>query len=1338
MGRYFFLAIILFCCITQNTLGQATRIYDNRDYGFGELSSNLINSISQDKQGYIWTGTEYGLNKFDGIRFVQYLHDVNDSTSISSNNIKILFLDRNKRLWVGCNNGLQYYDPNHDYFVHIQFPDRIAPHITDIIQRRDGSLWVATSGWGIFTIHIDKHRAVSLNKINTLAGGMFSRTLFEDNKNNIWIAVDYKNLTCISSNLQQAQQIDTHNLPQPKGSNFDIIQIADGRLLFASHAHISVYDPSKKTAENVIFKTIRSSSITKTQLASTQKNQLIISTEGDGLWLLDLLKSPLTAIQADLPNLDKSYSQGRIRTFLQDREKNLWLGWFQRGLVFIPVQSNQFKFWRILDTEESDKKSIRAITKDHSGRIWYAVENKGIYVSDSLGVSHRKISDQYDVTEFEIDSDGILWFSSYSRGLGQINTNTDEITYLNIESNKQVRAFALGRDGQIYISTFGTGFVVYDRKTKELKKYSMNLKSASSGILANDWVMSILCDNKGLIWLGHHKGISCFDPKTNSFSQPFENSNLAEQITISLMSDKHENIWAGTYNGLYRIDQKTGKVSGFTTNNGLSSNVISGLGEDKNGNIWCSTFKGINCLNPKTNKIVNYYTGDGLVDRYYNRGIYYQDSSGKIYYGGKQGITSFIPETIHLKSYPYSILFTNLYIKNQPIKPNELIGNRHIYSNSLNDVQQLNLNSDEDSFTLELSTMDFNSPENIHYEYRIKGVNKSWNATLPGVNLITYNNLSSGNHELEIRACKFGAYSQSRIITLIILPPWYLSGFAYFVYFILLMAIVLLIIKYIHERRLEKLHAYKLQLFTDISHEIRSPLTLVMTPLDKLIKNAVDEQTKSTLSNMSRNAQRILNLFNQLLDIRKLESGHMSLRYKEINIVDFIKKIIMDFENEAIAHHITITSHCDTKEIILWADVNGLEKIVRNILFNAFKFTPDGGAIDVCMSSKHISENSKKNRSEFELTITDTGSGISIHDIQHVFKLFYQSSIPTKEHQQGSGLGLHLTKVLVEKHGGKIHVENRVDRSGTRFIVNLPLGNEHLKTEDLIRFESLEYPIHKEQNDTHEHTPKIKVTNYQKSDFKILVVDDDKDILQYLMQELSHVYKVSTAENGSEAFQLALSQIPDLIISDVSMPTMDGYTLVKKIKDNSSTNHIPIILLTAKSDQKDRFEGICRGADAYITKPFVIDELFLLAENLIKNRMKIKGKFSGAQQQEGKIKTITFKSSDELLMDRIVNTINKYLENPEFNVQFLADEVGLSRVQLHRKVKSLTGISTGEFIRNVRLGQAEKLLLEKKMNISQVAYALGFSNQTHFTTLFKKIYGLSPTEYIQRHTNKEH
>lgn len=1331
MLRIFLLSIFSFYALVVN--GQATRIYDHRDYGVGELSSNLIKSISQDKHGYIWIATEYGLNKFDGIRFIQYLHDIQDSTSISSNHVTILHRDCHDHLWIGCSNGLQYYDENTDGFIRIQFPDEIAPHITDILTRRDESLLVTTSGWGLFSIDIANRVAIPLEGANQRIGGMYGRKLVEDKDRHIWVAMDRLGVVRLSPDFKQVQKFSREQVPFPNGDKYNMLVTKSGEVILSYHAHIVLSDRSARHFQPITFNANRRPFINDIQL-NADGTAVIASTDREGIWQLPLSERPLQFRQMELSNLDKNYSIARISSFLLDREKNLWLGWFQRGLVFIPFSNKQFEFWRVLELEESDKHKINAVTTDADGNIWYSVEGLGVFQADSSGYVIQTFPNLRNVTQLQMDDQGVLWFLSYQQGLGKIIDGQD-IRYLNLFAGEETKAMVFGKNNKLYISTFGRGFIEYDPRTNTSRQFSMNNTTAASGTLGNDWINTLLCDEEGLIWLGHHKGVSCYDPRKDAFVHQRANQELSEQIVLSLLQDRHQNLWVGTYNGLHKIVKDTRELLSYTTNNGLSSNVISGLGEDKQGNIWCSTFNGINYVNPIDNKIINYYTGDGLVDRSYNSSVYHQDANGKIYYGGKQGITSFYPQQVHVSEYTHPVYITNLYVRNQTIKPGDLSGGKPIYSQSLAAANEFHFASQDDSFTLELSTMDFNSPENIHYEYRLKGFNKTWNTTLPGVNLITYNNLSPGTHELEIRACKFGAYSESKFVTLHVMPPWYRSTLAYLVYLAIFIGILTLIAHYLRERRLEKLHAYKLQLFTDISHEIRSPLTLVLSPIDKLIKNSTDTPTKETLQNMRRNAYRILNLVNQLLDIRKIESGQLKLRFKETNLTAFAQQCTQPYQQQAQERNIKFRILSDNTYIPAWIDTNSFEKVLGNLLSNAFKFTPDGGTIEVGLTSSLTKQDNYA-----EITVSDTGAGIPEQDTRNIFKRFYQGNNQISGGQQGSGIGLHVAQVLIEKHGGSIVAENRSDSTGSCFRIRIPLGIQHLPKAQIEKAstesEIVTHPIEVAPVADETKTTALKPTAH-KTNFRVLVVDDEKDILQYVSQELQGIYKVISAENGSDAFQLALSQLPDLIISDVSMPDMDGFELVKKIKGNSTTNHIPVILLTAKINHEDRMQGIGLGADAYLTKPFLIDELLVMAENLIKNRMTVKGKYSGAQEQEGKVKTISFKSSDEILMERIVSIINQYLEDPSLNVQLLADEVGLSRVQLHRKVKALTGISTSEFIRNIRLKQAEKLLLDKQMNISQVAYALGFTNQTHFSTLFKKMYGLSPSEYINRHA-KQH
>lgn len=635
----------IFVYITISSYGQATRLYDHRDYGFGELSSNLINSISQDKHGYIWIATEYGLNKFDGVRFVQYLHDVQDNNSISSNSVTILHRDLSGRLWIGCSNGLQYYDEDRDEFKRISFPEGIAPHITDILSLSDGAIWVATSGWGIFSIDPLKLDVSPLDHVNELAGGMYSRKLLEDSKNHIWIAVDRVGVVCLTPDLKRIYRDFSYmNIPKPKGGKYNIIETSSAEIILSEGPDAVLIDQSKTQIYPLTKKNGKQPRITEIQ--ATEDDLILISTEGNGMWRLDRSQQSLMITQAKLPNLDQNYSQAYIRTFFQDREKKLWLGWYQRGLVFIPATSKQFVFWRILDVEETDKKKINAITTDSYKHIWYSVGGGGVFKTDSTGHILKSYPDLMNITQLLPDKENNLWFISQTEGLGKIEATTGRARYLNRFAKEEARTMVWGKNGKLYISIFGRGFVEYDPKNDTHRHFSMDNNTADKGVLENNWINTMLRDKSGAIWLGHYKGLSCYDPEKNAFVNGWANEGLSEQIVLSLLQDRHGNIWAGTYNGLYKIVSETQNLSSYTTNSGLSSNVISGLGEDKDGNIWCSTFNGINYVNPTENRIVTYYTGDGLVDRSYNRSVYFQDIDGKIYYGGKQGITSFYPQKV--------------------------------------------------------------------------------------------------------------------------------------------------------------------------------------------------------------------------------------------------------------------------------------------------------------------------------------------------------------------------------------------------------------------------------------------------------------------------------------------------------------------------------------------------------------------------------------------------------------------------------------------------------------------------------------------------------------------
>ena len=498
-------------------------------------------------------------------------------------------------------------------------------------------------------------------------------------------------------------------------------------------------------------------------------------------------------------------------------------------------------------------------------------------------------------------------------------------------------------------------------------------------------------------------------------------------------------------------------------------------------------------------------------------------------------------------------------------------------------------------------------------------------------------------------------------------------------------------------------------------------MTLIISPLETLLKRDYDETTSKALRSMYKNANRIIGLINQLLDIRKIDKGQMQIACSETDLVGFIDDLFQTFDYQ---------SEKRKKELPVWIDRNNFDKVLVNIFSNAFKYTPDHGEITVKLTTGNNKKETGALRNYAEITVLDTGEGIDENKLEKIFERFYQASADLASAPIGFGIGLNLCRLLVELHHGTIVASNRKDRKGSCFVIRIPIGNSHLKKEEMVEQlamnrVALQTPSYELMEDTGK-----RKSGRSKTHYKVLIVDDDEDVREFLQAELGGMYRVFACRNGAEGLQIALKQLPDLIVSDVVMPEMDGFTLVRKLKGNNNTSHIPVILLTSKTEHTDRIQGLDKGADAYLTKPFVVEELSTLIASLIANRMLLKGKYSGAQDQEDKVKAVEVKSNDEILMERVMKVVNGHLDNPELNVEMLAEQVGLSRVQLHRRMKELTGIPASEFIRNIRLKQAAVLLKDKKMNISQVAYAVGFTNHTHFSTAFKRFYGVSPTDYM--------
>ena len=963
----------------------------------------------------------------------------------------------------------------------------------------------------------------------------------------------------------------------------------------------------------------------------------------------------------------------------------------------------------------------------------------------------------WTVTDVQARKRGDFWLGTYTRGLAKLNRRTGECEYPLPVDNEKIFSITEDRHKNLYIATFGSGFYQYNLVTKELKHYESSKDETGDltrNELANDWVNYIFCDSEGMIWLGHYKGISCFNPVNESFINYRKVNTLVEDRVGYVVQEDHAgNIWAGTTDGLYCFNKKTDELTCFTVADGLPNNVICGICEDEEHNMWISTYMGICKYDAKTGRYINYYAGDGLQGNEFTHGAFYKDEAGKVYFGGINGITYFQPSSIESVLKDTKVWITDFSIFNQPVRKNTRSGRHTVIYTSVPDANMFQLAHYDNTFSIVFSTLQYNNPEQISYQYKIEELSNQWLSTEPGVNRVTYNNLLPGKYTFHVRALSHGNLSEIRTVKILITPPWYEMWWAYCIYAFLFGLLVLGIVNYIlsrmrHRREImkrehaEQLNEAKLQFFINISHEIRTPMTLIINPLEKLLAEKKGGEVQKTYLMIYRNAQRILRLINQLMDIRKLDKGQMFMKFRETDMVGFIDDVMLTFDYMARKKKIHFSFEHVMPQLKVWVDMNNFDKILMNIFSNAFKYTPEQGEITVILSTGRDSTRRDPLKEYFEITVTDNGIGLDREKIERIFERFYQIDNDVTKSNFGTGIGLHLSRSLVELHHGIILAENREDAPGSRFIIRIPLGSAHLRTDELEDVEAVITPhtvlVKPEKTDLEEafeeeEDEESKKAGKSKNRMRILIVEDEEEILSYLKEELEGDYRIMTRKNGREAYDTILADTPDLVISDIMMPEMDGLSLCRKIKQNTNVNHVPVILLTAKSKPEDTMEGMATGADAYMVKPFNTELLKSTIANLIANRKLLKSKFSGAQQQEDKVQKLSMKSADEILMSKIMKVINENLSNPDLNVEMLAANVGLSRVHVHRKLKELTNLSARDFIKNIRLQQAAALLKEKKLTVSEVAYATGYTNLSHFSSSFKEVHGMSPKEYMLAH-----
>ncbi len=1269
----------------------------------GKLSSSLINCIVQDKYGYIWVGTEYGLSKFDGYRFTNYLHNEEDTTSITDNIISDLLVDKKGNLWIGCAKGLMRYNYETNDFARLQFPDGRKPRIYSMVESHRGDILLGTAGYGLYSVKNNGIEKTANNRFTIKwerayakrDSDVFFTHIYEDKHHYLWQS---SHLSTFTRFIEKQGKVQRKDFKSPYGAPVAFIQHRPQAMLIVCMYGIIYYDyRTGRIADAGYDLGTFKNHVTINNATFDHDGNLYISTSEHGALIIK--KGSNKVEQLENSNSNFNLSTAFVNDIIEDKDNNLWIGCYKKGLYLLNQRQQAFSSWSFSAQNYIIGSSVSSIAPGENGETWCTVQNSGVFCFDASGKIIAHPTSPAGTCIIYKDRRGAYWISNGS-ALYSYNPHTGAYQEKLTFTSAGIYCMTDDNQGNLYISVYSKGLYIYNVESGKVTVLNMRQRG-NKGFLCNDWVRSMAFDHTGHLWIGTSNGVSCLNTKTLSFKDFGWNIILKDRQANGICEGKNGNMIIGTEEGLYLFDRKNNKTLALPHAEVLKGKQVCSIIKDHQGDLWISTTMGIWQYDQKNRQFIGHINGNGLTTREYVLGSSMHTASDLIAFGTSDGITTFYPERVRAKKMELGdVHLTNFIIDGKPI-------------NCLTD--EFTIPYEENSFTLEFSLLNYRNTDNISFQYRIN--EGKWNSTNEGSNAVSFNKLKPGSYTLEVRAMSNGNFSKkSTIIHIKVCDPWYASTWAFLLYFLTAAGIILYIIYRYERHRKEDLEETKMQFLINATHDIRSPLTLIMGPLNKLKTRITDAESKQDIDTIDRNAQRLLLLVNQILDERKIDKDQMHLHCQKTDLKEFLRGIMSLYNFNAQERSITLSLKEDESlkeegNLLVWIDRINFDKVISNLLSNAMKYTSDGGEITLIIG---------KNKESAIIKVEDTGIGLKEEKTDRLFERFYQGNNNSDIHIEGTGIGLNLCRALVKMHGGTIRAYNRTDGiKGSCFEVNIPLGKEHLRPEEILQEDSTK---------TAESTGKRTQAN---RNFNILIVDDDAEIAHYIKTELSDWYRFDHARNGKEGLKMLLTGKYDLVISDVMMPEMDGVTMLKKIKGNSNVSDIPVILLTSKSEVENRLEGLRKGADAFLAKPFNMEELHILIDNLVDNVRRIRGKYSGAQGQKAKIEQIQVKGNNDALMERVMKYMNEHLADPDLNVEKLTEDVGISRAQLHRKLKEIAGVSAGEFIRNLRLEQAARLIEEGQINITQVAYSVGFNNQTHFSTVFKKHYGMSPSEYAE-------
>lgn len=1344
MTKFIIPLVLFWICISPSTHTHAAGHISFTHLGVNEgLSQNTIFDIAQDRQGNMWFATYDGLNKYDGYDFTIYHQDEQDPYSIGCNIVRACIIDSQERLWAGTDDGLSRYDMEQDKFYNYTYrKEGKNISITGIVEVDARRLLLFADGNDKELLLFDTETRQFSNQPLHPSLRSISPTSIARQEDNIYIgsfqgvfiySVAHHTLRNVMPDELQGKQIFSILQQSPVclwvGTEGNGLYKINPQTMAFSHY---VHTPGKKGS-------ISSNYIRSLRLDS--QNALWVGTINS----LNIYREADDSFDnhPGNPGTEGSLSQASVRDIFMDNQNGMWLGTYYGGLNYYhPLRKRFLNIPSVAQRNALSNNIIECIKEDAGKGIWIGTNNRGLNHYDpqtrkSTNYTQREgLASNVIKSIYIDDTHNLVYIGTHTGGLSILHRNSGRIETFNSSHVKNLYDIEPTVNGGLWLTGI-SGLLRFD---PQQKSFTTVTTQSDGRPLELDVFKYLLRDSKQRLWISGEKGVNVYTENEEGLTAcPL----LPEEFPIrhkavNVIHEARDGIfWIGTRRGLFRFDEAGKEYKQYTTAHGLPNNVIHGILEDESGKLWLSTNKGLSCFQPETGKFRNYTDNDGLQSNQFTDNAYCRTADGQMYFGGINGITTFRPEQIVDNPYTPPVVINRLHLFNQAVSPNDETG---ILQTDISRTKSITLSSKQSMFSLDFVVSNYISGSHNTFAYMLEGYDKKWYYS-DNLRTVSYSNLPAGTYRFLAKAANSdGKWNETPTeLEIVVLPVWYKTWWAFLLFAAAFVAATVFVFRYfwirksmeaelqlerVDKERQREMNEMKLRFFINISHELRTPLTLILAPVQEMLDNVSDRWLHKQLEHVQKNTNRLLHLVNQLMDYRRAELGVFNLKVRPNPIHAVIEKDFLFYERLAKRKQIAYDFHSDVEGREVLCDPDYLELIVNNLLSNAFKYTDEGNSITVTL---------KEENRELLLRVEDTGKGIPIDKQGKIFERFYQVD---NEHL-GSGVGLSLVQRLVELHHGRIELES-TEGAGSTFSVYLPTDESAYRPEEkqpaasataeqrmytTNRQDMYVIDTEKEKDDADEKP----ATDEGKRRETILIVEDNADIRQYLSEELGKSYHTLTAGNGEEALSIIKEQETDLILTDVMMPVMDGLQLCKQIKQSLRTCHIPIIILSAKTDLKEQLEGLQVGADDYIPKPFSMAMITAKIKNLFRTRHRIIEHYSHSLEIDPE--KVALNPLDEELLKRAVDIMEKYMDDATFTTNDFAREMCMSRSNLHIKLKALTGESANDFIRKMRFNRACKLLQEGRYSIAEISGMVGFNTPSYFTTSFKKYFGCLPSEY---------